>query len=278
MKKSITFFYTTLIILFTISTKAQTATEFADSATNKAKGGNLEDAILLYNKAIELNPNYAEAYHNRGLSFSALENDTAAFADFSKAIKLFSNSNAPEIEWSYANRGNILLKYEQYEYAAEDFKQAIQVNPSSYIIYNKLALCYANLGDDSLAMNCFDSSLAINKDFQQTYYYKGAFYIKLKQDLKAIECFDKAIIIDSLYESAYFQRGMAKVGVELYREAIIDFDKVISFSGEDGTYYLARGLAYAFLLDTKKACEDFEQAKKFGEAEKAEEYIAEYCK
>ena len=265
------------LMLSTFSIKAQTAIEYEDSATKKAMNGNLEDAIELYNKAIELNPNYALAYHNRGLSFSALENDTAAFAEVSKARKLFSNSNVSEIEWSYANRGNILLKYQQYEYAAADFKQAIQVDPSSYIIYNKLALCYVNLGDDSLAMNCYDSSLAINKNFEQTYYYKGAFYMKLKQDLKAIENFDKAIEIDSLYESAYLKRGLAKVEVELYREAIKDFDKVISFSGEDATYYLARGLAYSFLFEFKKACEDFGQAKKFGEAEMADEYIGKYC-
>jgi tetratricopeptide (TPR) repeat protein len=265
------------LMLSTFSIKAQTAIEYEDSATKKAMNGDFEKAIVLYTKAIEINPKYGEAYHNRGLSFLSIENDTAALTDFSKAIELLSIKNIPAIEWSYANRGNILFRYQQYEYAAADFKQALQVNPSSYIIYNKLALCYVNLGDDSLAMNCYDSSLAINKNFEQTYYYKGAFYMKLKQDLKAIENFDKAIEIDSLYESAYFQRGLAKVEVELYREAINDFDKVISFSGEDATYYLARGLAYSFLFEFKKACEDFGQAKKFGEAEMADEYIGKFC-
>jgi tetratricopeptide (TPR) repeat protein len=275
MKKNTTIIFT-LLLVCSISAQAQRAIELADSATNKAMNGNWDDVIVLYNKSLELNPDMAEAYHNRGLTYSFLGNDSAAIADFSKTILLIPN--LPNVELSYANRSNIFFKHQHYEDAAADFKKAIEINPHSYLIYNKLALCYLNLEIDSLAMACLDSSLSINPDFKETYFYNGVFYMQKNQDLKAIENFDKAIAIDSAYESAYFQRGMAKVGLDLYNEAISDFDKVISLSGENAACYLSRGLAYAFLLDSKKACEDFENAKKFGEPEKADELIGKFCK
>ena len=45
-------------------------------------------AIKLYDEAIQLNPNYANAYHYRGMAYKALGNNAKAQADFAKAEKL----------------------------------------------------------------------------------------------------------------------------------------------------------------------------------------------
>ena len=47
-----------------------------------------EGAIKLYNEAIELNPNFIEAYNNRGDAYYCLEQSELAIQDFSKAIEL----------------------------------------------------------------------------------------------------------------------------------------------------------------------------------------------
>ena len=68
-----------------ISKKVQTA------LNSKA---NLEDyrgAILDYTKAIKLNPNDSDAYHNRGISKLSLSQNNSACLDFSKALELGDN-------------------------------------------------------------------------------------------------------------------------------------------------------------------------------------------
>ena len=47
--------------------------------------GDYEGAITDYSKAIELNPNLAEAYHNRGLTKFRSGNEQAGNLDFLKA-------------------------------------------------------------------------------------------------------------------------------------------------------------------------------------------------
>ena len=51
-------------------------------------------------KAIELNPNYAKAYYNRGIAKFDLQDYKGAIADYTKAIEL-----NPNYAKAYYNRG-----------------------------------------------------------------------------------------------------------------------------------------------------------------------------
>ncbi len=50
------------------------AEEYYDSGVEKANSGDYEGAIEDYNKAIEINPKDADAYHNRGFAKAELGN------------------------------------------------------------------------------------------------------------------------------------------------------------------------------------------------------------
>ncbi|MFM6202266.1 MAG: tetratricopeptide repeat protein, partial [Dolichospermum sp.] len=50
-------------------------------------------AISDYNQAIQINPNYAQAYGNRGLAKSALGDKQGAIEDLQKAAQLFKAQN-----------------------------------------------------------------------------------------------------------------------------------------------------------------------------------------
>ena len=52
-----------------------------------------EDALADYNKAIELNPNYSNAYNNRGATKNNLKQYVKAIEDFDKAIELTELNN-----------------------------------------------------------------------------------------------------------------------------------------------------------------------------------------
>lgn len=56
-------------------------------------------AIIEFTKAIEINPRYAEAYHERGLAYDAIGEYDLAISDYNKAIEI-----NPSYERAYNHR------------------------------------------------------------------------------------------------------------------------------------------------------------------------------
>ncbi|NQV69011.1 MAG: tetratricopeptide repeat protein, partial [Pseudohongiella sp.] len=65
--------------------------------------GKLQEAVTSYEKAIQLKPDYEEAYSNRGAALQELGQFDEAVASYDKAIRL-----RPNYAKAYSNRGNAL--------------------------------------------------------------------------------------------------------------------------------------------------------------------------
>ena len=88
----------------------------------KKKLGEYKEAIRDFNKAIELNPEYQEAYAHRGCvkSFQFREYEEA-IQDFDKAIELYPKG------WTYLNRGYAKGCLRQYDEAKEDYQTTLRL-------------------------------------------------------------------------------------------------------------------------------------------------------
>src|ERR1044072_8057648 len=79
---------------------AQDAEMYNNSGTTKFNAKQYADALLDFNKAIELKPDFEKAYYNRGLAKNELLMNQSAVADFTKSIEL-----NPAADYSYYSRG-----------------------------------------------------------------------------------------------------------------------------------------------------------------------------
>jgi tetratricopeptide (TPR) repeat protein len=57
-----------------------------------------EKAIADFTKIIELNPDYANAYYNRGMAYKNLQDYQSAIADLKEAERLFCSSESPNCQ------------------------------------------------------------------------------------------------------------------------------------------------------------------------------------
>jgi tetratricopeptide (TPR) repeat protein len=80
-------------------------------------------AIADFSKAIELDPNGAEAYNYRGTSYFWLKQYQEALKDYNKAIQL-----APQLTIAYYNRAYVRLELGDKKGAVEDFRQGAELS------------------------------------------------------------------------------------------------------------------------------------------------------
>ena len=85
-----------LLALSPLTAFAQNAEEAFEKANTAYYKGNYSQAIQDYTKAIQLNPQLAEAYTNRGVVKAHIKDKTGAYADLEKAKQLFLEQNDME--------------------------------------------------------------------------------------------------------------------------------------------------------------------------------------
>ncbi|MDI9356570.1 MAG: tetratricopeptide repeat protein, partial [Chitinophagaceae bacterium] len=88
-------------------------------------------AIEDYTQAIRINPQYAEAYNNRGAAKRELQKYQEAIEDYTQAIRIND-----QYAIAFYNRGNAKDDLQEYAGAIEDYTQAIRINPTLAEAYN----------------------------------------------------------------------------------------------------------------------------------------------
>jgi len=91
------------------------AETYYNSGTMNAKQGNFTQALSDYNKAIGIDPHYANAYNNRGFIYGIQGDLTHALFDFNKAIEI-----NPGFVDAYNNRALSYYQLKEYDKAWAD--------------------------------------------------------------------------------------------------------------------------------------------------------------
>ena len=107
-----------------------------------------------YTQAIRLNPDYAEAYNNRGNAKNSLGQSEAAIADYDEAIRIDK-----KFADAYNNRGNAKNNLGQSEAALADYNMAIQLNPNDAETYYNRGVTNKRLGRVNEARQDFDTAI-----------------------------------------------------------------------------------------------------------------------
>ncbi len=127
-----------------------------------------EEAIEDYTRAIDLNPQYAEAYNNRGIANRHLVKFEEAIEDYNKAIKL-----NPQLVTPYYNRGTAKATLGKRQEAIEDYNKVIKLNPKYVEAYYERGLANHALGKHEEAIEDYTEAIDLNPKYAEAYYRLG---------------------------------------------------------------------------------------------------------
>ena len=102
----------------------------------------MEDTIEDYSQVLNLTPDDAKAYNNRGLAFDALGDYDRALGDYGRAVTL-----RPDFAESLSNRGAASEALGKTEEALDDYLAALTAAPNFAAAHYNAARLYAQLRD-----------------------------------------------------------------------------------------------------------------------------------
>jgi Flp pilus assembly protein TadD len=148
-------------------------------APSLAEEGKIEEAIYHYSEAIRLMPDNVLnnmgniLYNNRGGANAQLGRYPLALEDFNKAIRL-----QPHYADSYYFRGNTYVNMGQYQLAIEDYNKAIALKPDYAYAYNNRGASYFKLSRYQSAVKDFNEAIRLKPDYADAYNDRGEYYLK----------------------------------------------------------------------------------------------------
>jgi len=168
------------------------------------KEGENEQACRMYEKAIKLNPRYANAYYSLGVTLKELGRLNDAIEMLKKAIVL-----DPSHVESYNNLGVALQEKGELEDAIANFTKVIELNSNHASAYNNLGVAFKEIGNTNDAILMFAKAIELDSQFASAYNNVGMVYTDFARVEDALEMYEKAIALDSNYADAYWNKSIA---------------------------------------------------------------------
>ncbi len=244
-----------LVILTLAACGGNRAQEHLDAGNTAFEAGNHQQAIAEYDQAIELDPEMAMAYYNRGRAYLSLGEYEKVIADLDRAIEL-----DPEMAMAYNNRGYVYDNLGEYEKAIADYDRALELDSEMAMAYVNRAKVYLSLGEHKKAIADSDRAIELDSEMALAYVNRGAAYSNLGEHEKTIADCDRAVDLDPEIALAYGNRGGAYLSLGEHEKAIADCDRAIELDPEMATAYVNRGAAYFSLGEYEKALADCDRA------------------
>lgn len=203
------------------------------------QNGDFEKSLKHNNKAIELNPEYANAYKFRAMTHLMFFDLDAACADSDKAFSLgvdifvdipeeiCKGSKKEKLEFI----ASFCLANKQYKRGVEVFTKLIEYNENLTAMYHNRGYSYFQIKDYNNAEKDYLKALELpNADVDMLYDNLSLLYFNQENFTKSLEYASKRIELNPKNHVPYIDRGLNYKKLKKYVEAENDFNKSLEIS------------------------------------------------
>ena len=127
--------------------------------------GMLDKAIQSFENAITINPDYAEAHNNLGVTLQELGRLDMAVKNYEKALDI-----KPDYAETHNNLGNILRELGQLDMAVKNYEKALAIKPDYAVAHYNLGIVLMEFGQRDTAVKSFEKALAIQPNYVKAHH------------------------------------------------------------------------------------------------------------
>jgi tetratricopeptide (TPR) repeat protein len=184
--------------------------------------GKVDEAVVQYQKALEINPDYAEACNNLGNALLQKGKVDEAIAQLQRAQQL-----KPDYAEACNNLGNALLQKGNVAEAIAHVQRALQLKPDFANAHDVLGNALLQKGNVAEAITQFQEALQINPHNAEACYNLGNARLRQGNVAEAIAQYQMALQIKPDFADAHNNLGTARLHQGNVAEAIAQYQKAL---------------------------------------------------
>ncbi len=171
----------------------------------KSKIGNKDEAVQSYEKALEVNPQFYKGYFALGLAKSGLNDDEGAIAALQTAVDIH-----PGYDKAYGAMSDIYIRTKNYEKAKQVLNMSITVNPNYAKGYANMGMIFTEEQDwDQATSNLVMATTLNDRDVMSFFRLAGAYNAKGNCS-ESIEAARKSTELKNRFGGGWFELGVAE--------------------------------------------------------------------
>jgi tetratricopeptide (TPR) repeat protein len=211
-----------------------------------------EKALTYFEKAVESDSSYADAWAQSGFCNEKLGRHAEALEASKKAVNL-----RPSAE-SYFNIGLASFYLKQYREAAEAYRASIKLDPyNAADAYYALGLVYRDWGKADEEIQAYKQAIKQRPDYLVAYERLGSRYLKSKKYNEAVEVFRQLATLKPGDPFAPNNMGEAYLGLNRLNEAVESFRQSIRLKPDYGRAYYNLGKSLLAMGNRDAALEQY---------------------
>jgi tetratricopeptide (TPR) repeat protein len=172
------------------------------------------EALVAFDAALAINPQYAVAHNNRGRVLATLGRHAEALTAYDAALAI-----DPQRAAAHRNRGVALHALGRLADALAAFDAALAIGPQHAVAHNNRGRVLATLGRYVEALTAHDASLAIDPQYAVAHCNRGVALSNLGRHAEALAAYDAALAIDPEEAVTHYNRGNALAALGQYNKA-----------------------------------------------------------
>jgi len=191
--------------------------------------GDRDEALSLYKKSLELNPNLAKSYNNIGSIYAQAGRLEEALSYYSKGLELqpwdaMAHSNIGVIR---ARKGERENNPQLIQNGIAELKKALELDPRHFNAYMNLALLNIDFGRFDEAAPYCDKALELWPKNAEVHYTKGKLLALQKRPAEAVKEYREALRLKSDYVQAHMELAQVLLGLGMTQEAGAHFSAIL---------------------------------------------------
>jgi tetratricopeptide (TPR) repeat protein len=233
------------------------ASDWVDNGMRLYSQGKYFDALQAYDKAIELDPNNARAWHCKCIALTSRGKYDEAIKACDKALEL-----DPKDAKAWATKASALNSLGRNEESIQASEKAIELDPKLAMAWVCKGNALGSQGKNDQAIEAFDKALEIDPKLEMAWLNKGIALGSQNKYDEAIHAYDVAIELDPKDALAWSNKGWALSEQKRYDNASQVLSSAIELDPNSARAWFYKGIV---LLNQGKNDDAFEAFSKAAE-------------